>query len=337
MSVDLRTRYLGLELKNPVVPSASPLSRSLDSARALEDAGASAIVMYSLFEEELNEQLKQSAFLQQQEVGYSEAETFLPLHSDPGSGLDSYLEQLRRLKESLQIPVIASLNGISLDGWVENGRLLAEAGADALELNTYYVAADPAVSADEMEQRYLSLISELRGVVSLPITVKLSPFFSSLGNFVSKLEATGANGVSLFNRFYQPDIDIDSLRVAPSLHLSHSGDGLLAMRWLGLLRGRVGLSMAATGGIHTAEDALKMLLAGADVTHLCSALLLHGPKQLRTVLSGIAAWLEESPYDSLEEIKGVLAQQHTRDPGAYERASYVRMLDSYKVNRTAWD
>jgi dihydroorotate dehydrogenase (fumarate) len=335
--VDLRTRYLGLELKNPVVPSASPLSRSLDTARALEDAGASALVMYSLFEEELNEQLKQSAFLQQQEVGYSEAETFLPLHSEPGSGLDAYLEQLRRLKESLSIPVIASLNGISLDGWVENGRLLAEAGADALELNTYYVAADPAVSADEMEQRYLSLLSELRGVVSLPITVKLSPYFSSLGNFVSKLEAAGANGVSLFNRFYQPDIDIDSLRVAPTLHLSHSGDGLLAMRWLGLLRDRVGLSMAATGGIHTAEDALKMLLAGADVTHLCSTLLLHGPKQLRTVLSGIAAWLEESPYDSLEEIKGVLAQQHTRAPGAYERASYVRMLDSYKVNRTAWD
>lgn len=337
MSVDLRTRYLGLELKNPVVPSASPLSRSLDSARALEDAGASAIVMYSLFEEELNEQLKQSAFLQQQEVGYSEAETFLPLHTEPGSGLDSYLEQLQRLKESLQIPVIASLNGVSLDDWVENGRLLAEAGADALELNTYYVAADPAVSSDQMEQRYLSLLSELRDVVSLPITVKLSPYFSSLGNFVSKLEAAGANGVSLFNRFYQPDIDIDSLRVAPTLQLSHSGDGLLAMRWLGLLKGRVGLSLAATGGVHTAEDAIKMLLAGADVTHLCSALLLHGPKQLCTVLNGITAWLEESPYDSLEEIKGVLAQQHTRDPGAYERASYVKMLDSYKVNRTAWD
>lgn len=335
--MDLSTRYLGLELKNPVVPSASPLSRSLDTARALEDAGASALVMYSLFEEELDEQMMQSAFLQHQDVGYSEAESFLPVHTDPGSGLDRYLEQLRRLKESLSIPVIASLNGVSLDGWVENGRLLTEAGADALELNAYYVAADPAVSAGEMEQRYLSLLSELRGTVSLPITVKLSPFFSSLGNFVGNLESAGANGVSLFNRFYQPDIDIDSLRVAPTLHLSHSTDTLLAMRWLGLLRGRVGLSMAATGGIHTSEDAIKMLLAGADVTHLCSTLLLHGPKQLRLILNGITAWLDESPYDSLEQIKGVLAQQHTVDPAAYERASYVKLLGSYEVNRAAWD
>jgi len=337
MSVDLSTRYLGLELKNPVVPSASPLSRSLDTARALEDAGASALVMYSLFEEELHEQMMQTAFLQQQDVGYSEAESFLPLHAEPGNGLDSYLEQLRRLKESLSIPVIASLNGISLDGWVENGRHLAEAGADALELNTYYVAADPAVSAGEMEQRYLTLLSELRGTVSIPITVNLSPFFSSLGNFVSSLEAAGANGISLFNRFYEPDIDVDSLRVAPVLHLSHPGDNLLAMRWLGLLHGRSGLSMAATGGIHSAEDALKMLLAGADITHLCSTLLQHGPKRLREILDGITAWLEESPYDSLEQVKGVLAQQHMKDPAAYERASYVSMLDSYKVNKMAWD
>lgn len=335
--MDLRTRYLGLELKNPVVPSASPLSRSLDTARALEDAGASALVMYSLFEEELAEQMQQVAFLLQQDVGYSEAESFLPVHAEPGSGLENYLEQLRRLKESLSIPVIASLNGVSLNGWVENGILLAEAGADALELNAYFVAADPELSAGEIEHRYLALLSELRSAVSIPITVKLSPFFSSLGNFVTNLEAAGANGVSLFNRFYQPDIDIDSLRIAPTLNLSHPGDTLLAMRWLGLLRGRVGLSLAATGGIHRAEDAIKMLLAGADVTHLCSTLLLHGPKQLRQILNGIAAWLEQSPYDSLEQVKGVLSQQHTRDPAAYERASYVRMLDSYKVNRTAWD
>lgn len=337
MTVDLRTRYLGLELENPLVPSASPLSRSLDTTRALEDAGASALVMYSLFEEELHEQMLQSAFLEQQQVGYSEAETFLPVHAEPGSGLDAYLEQLRRLKENLSIPVIASLNGVSLDGWVENGKLLAEAGADALELNTYYVAADPAVSAGEIEQRYINLLSELRRVVSIPITVKLSPFFSALGNFVTQLEASGANGISLFNRFYQPDIDIDSLRVAPTLHLSHPGDNLLAMRWLGLLRGRVGLSMAATGGIHRAEDAIKMLLAGADITHLCSALLVHGPKRLSEILHGIHSWLEESPYDSLEQIKGSLAQHHAKDPADYERASYVKMLDSYKVNRTAWD
>jgi dihydroorotate dehydrogenase (fumarate) len=335
--VDLSTNYLGLALANPLVPSASPLSRSLDTARALEDAGAAALVMYSLFEEELNEQLMQSAFLQHQDVGYSEAESFLPVHGKMGSELDNYLEQLQRLKGALSIPVIASLNGVSLDGWVENGKQLTEAGADALELNAYYVAADTSLSGGEMEQRYIALLSELRSVVDIPITVKLSPYFSALGNFVKNLESAGANGVSLFNRFYQPDIDIDTLRVAPTLHLSHSTDTLLAMRWLGILHGRVSLSMAATGGIHSTEDAVKMLLAGADVTHLCSTLLLHGPKRLSEILKGIERWLEESPYESLAQAKGVLALEHTADAGAYERASYVKMLGSYVVNRTAWD
>jgi dihydroorotate dehydrogenase (fumarate) len=336
--VDLRTNYLGLELKNPVVPSASPLSRSLDTARALEDAGASALVMYSLFEEELHDQQeRQLAFLADQELGHSEADSYLPMHAAHGDELENYLEQIRRLKESLSIPVIASLNGVSLDGWVDNGKLLAEAGADALELNVYYVAADLERPSSEMEQRYLALLGELRGAVDLPITVKLSPFFSSLGYFVKGLEKMGANGVSLFNRFYQPDIDIDSLRVAPALHLSQPHDSLLAMRWLGILHGRVDLSLAATGGIHTAEDAIKMLLAGADITHLCSTLLLHGPKRLAEILAGIEAWLEESPYESLEQVKGVLSLGHTTDPAAYERASYVNMLGSYEVNRSNWD
>ncbi|MCW8829293.1 MAG: dihydroorotate dehydrogenase-like protein [Gammaproteobacteria bacterium] len=336
--MDLSTNYLGLQLKNPVVPSASPLSRSPGMARALEDAGASALVMYSLFEEELqDQQTRQLAFLTTQELGHSEAESYLPMPADPGDELDNYLEQIRKLKESLSIPVIASLNGISNSGWVENGKLLTEAGADALELNVYYVAADLELSAETMEQRYLALLSELRKTVSLPITVKLSPFFSSLGHFVSSLEAAGANGVALFNRFYQPDIDVDSLRVAPALHLSQPHDNLLAMRWLGILHGRLKLSLAATGGIHSAEDAIKMLLAGADITHLCSTLLLHGPKQLTRILNGIEVWLEESPYDSIEQIKGVLSHQQMADPAAYERASYVKMLESYAVNRTAWD
>lgn len=336
--MDLSTNYLGLELKNPLVPSASPLSRSLDTARALEDAGASALVMYSLFEEELHDQqVRQMALLADQEMGHSEADSYLPVHALHGDELDNYLEQIRRLKEALSIPVIASLNGISLDGWVEHGKQLAEAGADALELNVYYVAADLNTSGNEMEQRYSALLSELRGVVDLPITVKLSPFFSSLGNFVKALESAGANGVSLFNRFYQPDIDIDTLRVAPALHLSHAHDSLLAMRWLGILHGRVDLSLAATGGIHTAEDAVKMLLAGADITHLCSTLLLHGPRQLTHILGGIEQWLDESPYESLEQMKGVLSHQQLADPAAYERASYVKMLSSYAVNTSSWD
>ncbi len=333
--MDLSTRYLGLELASPFVPSASPLSRSLDTARRLEDAGAPALVMYSLFEEELRGE--QNQFLSDQELGYSEADSFLPVHGDSGDALDSYLEQIRQLKNSLSIPVIASLNGVSLDGWVKHGKQLQEAGADALELNVYRIAAEQSVNGEKMELSYLTLFKQLRAQVSLPITVKLSPFFSAFGNFVKQLEDAGANGVSLFNRFYQPDIDIDTLRVAPTLHLSKPHDSLLAMRWLGILYGRTKLSLAATGGIHTAEDAIKMLLAGADITHLCSALLLHGPKHLTRIRKGVEKWLDDSPYDSVEQIKGVLSHSQIRDPAAYERASYVSILGGYSVNPSTWD
>lgn len=333
--MDLTTRYLGLELKNPFVPSASPLSRSLDTARKLEDAGASALVMYSLFEEELRGE--QSPFLVDQQLGHSEADSFLPVDSNSGDALDNYLEQIQRLKHALSIPVIASLNGVSLNGWVKQGKLLQEAGADAIELNVYRIAAEQGVNSEDMELCYTTLFKQLREEVTLPITVKLSPFFSALGNFVHQLEEAGANGVSLFNRFYQPDIDIDTLRVAPTLHLSKPHDSLLAMRWLGILHGRTKLSLAATGGIHTAEDAIKMLLAGADITHLCSTLLLHGPKQLRRILKGVERWLDESPYDSIDQIKGVLSHGQIRDPAAYERASYVSILGGYSVNSSAWD
>ena len=336
--MDLRSHYLGLELKNPLVPSASPLSRSLDTARELEDAGAAAIVMYSLFEEELQaSERRQQDLLEQQNVGHSEATSYLPLHhATRGNELDNYLEQIHRLKEALAIPVIASLNGVSLNGWVENGKLLAEAGADALELNAYTVAADPVVDSSEMEEHYLALLRELRSAVSLPITVKLSPFFSSLGHFVKQLELAGANGVSLFNRFYQPDIDIDSLRVSATMHLSRSDDALLAMRWLGILHGRVDLSLGATGGIHTHEDAIKMILAGADITQLCSVLLRHGPRHLRRIHDGITHWLDDSPYDSLEQARGVLAHRQMDNPAAYERASYVEMLSGYELSRSGW-
>lgn len=332
--MDLRTQYLGLALKNPLVPSASPLSRDLDMARRLEDAGAAALVMYSLFEEDLNQDSHQH-----QQFGHAEAQSYLPLPLGAHSGhdLDNYLQQITDLKKALDIPVIASLNGTSLNGWVENGKLLAAAGADALELNIYNIATDIAIDPCQLEQEYLALITELRGVVSCPITVKLSPYFSALANMVASLESAGANGVSLFNRFYQPDIDIDTLRVSARMQLSHPGDTLLAMRWLGILHGRVGLSLAATGGIHRAEDAIKMLLAGADVTHLCSALLLHGPKRLTEILKEMEQWLEESPYDSLEELKGTLAHRHSGTESAYARASYVKMLGGYSFNSTQWD
>jgi dihydroorotate dehydrogenase (fumarate) len=333
--VDLSTRYLGLELENPFVPSASPLSRSLDIARKLEDAGASALVMYSLFEEELRDD--QSQPLADQQLGHSEADSFLPVHAHQGDTLDDYLEQLQRIKRALSIPIIASLNGTSLDGWIKVGKQLQQAGADAIELNVYRIAAEQGLTCEDIELCYLTLFKQLRAEVSLPITVKLSPFFSALGNFVKQLEEEGARGVSLFNRFYQPDIDIDSMRIAPTLHLSKPHDSLLAMRWLGILHGRTSLSLAATGGIHTAEDAIKMLLAGADVTHLCSALILHGPKQLSVIRKGVEQWLEESPYDSIEQIKGALSHGQIRDPAAYERASYVSILGGYNMNSNAWD
>jgi dihydroorotate dehydrogenase (fumarate) len=332
--VDLRTRYLGLELENPLVPSASPLSRDLDMARRLEDAGAAALVMYSLFEEELHQHLDAGV---EPHFAHAEAQSFLPVHPHSGNELDNYLEQIARLKQAIAIPVIASLNGISLDGWVENGKLLAEAGADALELNIYTIAAEVEVNSSQLEQQYLTLLSELRGIVEIPITVKLSPYFTALANMVTSLELAGANGVSLFNRFYQPDIDIDALRLSPRLQLSHPGDTLLTMRWLGILHGKVGLSLAATGGIHSAEDAIKMLLAGADITHLCSALLLHGPKRLTEIRDGITHWLEESPYDSIEMLKGTLAHRHSGADSAYERASYVKMLGGYLPTSTQWD
>lgn len=330
--MDLRTHYLGIELKNPLVPSASPLSRSLDTARQLEDAGASAIVMYSLFEEEL----RRNGGPRYVDIGHTEARSYIPEYGAEDGELEHHLEQLRRLKSALEIPVIASLNGISLDGWVNNGRLLAEAGADALELNSYFIAADLEQSAGEVEQRYLSLLEELRRAVSIPITMKLSPYFSSLGHMVKSFEASGANGVALFNRFYQPDIDIDSLQVASRLQLSHPGDHLLAMRWIAILHGRSKLSLAATGGVHSAGDAVKMVLAGADVVHLCSTLLQHGPRQLARILEGMERWLEESPYESLEQCKGVMSQQHSRDPSAFERANYVSLLGSYNVSTSQW-
>lgn len=335
--MDLSTRYLGLKLKNPLVPSASPLSRSLDMAKRLEDAGAAALVMYSLFEEDIyHEQEVMDGFLHNQSLGHAEASSFLPLHGDMPSKRDRYLEQLHKLKASLAIPIIASLNGITLSGWIEHGTALQQAGADALELNVYYIAGDIAESGATVEQRYIALLAELRRHVSIPIMMKLSPQFSSLANIVQRLEQTGASGVSLFNRFYQPDIDLDSLRVAQQLHLSSSADALLAMRWIAILFGRTRMTLAATGGIHTATDALKLLLAGADVTHLCSTLLLHGPKQLTTILQGMEQWLEESPYENIEQLKGVLSQQHAADPSSYARSNYVQMLDGYLLGNDVW-
>lgn len=328
--VDLSTEYLGLKLANPLVPSASPLSRDLATAMRLEDAGAAAIVMYSLFEEKItHEEQHMARFIHQQAIGHAEAQSFHPVHGNLTSYQDEYLEQVQRLKSALDIPVIASLNGTSLGGWIDYGTELQQAGADALELNVYHIAANPEESGSAVEQRYVELLKELKRHVSLPITMKLSPQFSAPIHFARQLEAAGADGLALFNRFYQPDIDLETLQVVPKLELSTSAEALLRIRWVALLHGKVKLSLAVTGGFHTAEDIVKALLAGADVTHLCSALLAHGPDHLEVVLNGLSQWLEQHEYQSVQQMKGSVSQRHAIDPSAYERVNYISVLDSY--------
>lgn len=333
----MNTKWLGLDLKNPFVPSASPLSRSLDAARQLEDAGAGALVMYSLFEEAVTaEEESMVRFLHHQDHGHAEANDFLPDQADFPGELDRYLEQVAALKASLEIPIIASLNGITTGGWLEHAREIQEAGADALELNVYYVAASPWEEPDQVEQRYIDLLKTLKNDISLPINMKLSPFFSSIGNMVKRLENAGVNGVSLFNRFYQPDINIHSMGLQHSLHPSTSPESLLSMRWIAMLYQRVNCSLAATGGIHTAEDAIKLLLAGADVVHLCTALLQQGPGQLRKVIDGVEAWMDEQNFENVAEFRGRVSQMTVSDTAAFERVNYMRVLDTYSFKPGVW-
>ena len=328
--MDLSTEWLGMQLKNPFVPSASPLSRSLDASKQLEDAGASAIVMYSLFEEAVtagDEAMTQ--FLHHQETGHAEANSYLPSHQDFPGELDRYLEQVAAMKATLEIPVVASLNGVTASGWMTHATEVADAGADALELNAYYVAGDILEEGRQVEQRYLTLLEELRTRVTIPINMKLSPFFSSIGNMVKKLEDAGAAGVSLFNRFYQPDIHLDGMRLQHTLTPTRSSDAILAMHWTAMLHGRVNCSIAATGGIYTGEDALKLLLAGADVVHLCHALLQRGPKYLSTVIAEVSEWMEQHGFEQLSEYRGQLSQANAQNPSDYERLNYIQVLSSY--------
>jgi len=328
--VDLTTDYLGLKLANPLVPSASPLSRDVDSARRLEDAGASALVMYSLFEEKIEaEEHQMDRFFYNQSIGHNESDSFHPMPENIQTYQEQYLEHLQQLKSALSIPVIASLNGTSLSGWVEYGKQLQQAGADALELNIYHLAANADENGDAVEQRYLDILQELKGQVSVPIVMKLSSQFSSPIHFAKRLEAAGADGIALFNRFYQPDIDLETLEVVPKLELSSSAEALLRIRWTALLYGRTKLSLAVTGGFHQTPDVLKALLAGADVVHLCSVLLKHGTSRLREILAEMEQWLAEHEYESVNQLKGSVSRQHAIDPSAYERANYVQVLDSY--------
>nr|WP_211331903.1 dihydroorotate dehydrogenase-like protein [Inmirania thermothiophila] len=335
--MDLGTDYLGLRLRSPLVPSASPLTRSLDTARRLEDAGAGAVVMYSLFEEDLAaEEEALARFVEGHEAGHAEASGLVPPLEGYRTGRDEYLEQLRRLKEALEIPVIASLNGTTVGSWLDHGRALEEAGADALELNLYYVAADPGESGRDVEARYVEVTRALREAVSIPIAVKLGYQLSAIPHLVRELEAAGADAVVLFNRFYQPDIDLERLEVVPVHRLSTSAEALLAIRWIAILYGRVRLGLAATGGLHTAEDVLKVLLAGADAAQLCSVLLREGPRALGRIREDMVRWMEDREYASVAELRGSLSQRHVEDPAAFERANYMKVLSSYEPAAGVW-
>ncbi|MDD5227728.1 MAG: dihydroorotate dehydrogenase-like protein [Methylococcales bacterium] len=328
--IDLTTTYLGLKLKNPLVPSASPLSKDVDSARRVEDAGAAALVIYSLFEEKIESEAQQMArFFDQQAIGHSEADSFHPILVDIQTHQEKYLAHVQKLKSALAIPVIASLNGTSLSGWVDYGKQLEQAGVDAIELNIYHLAANADESSEVVENRYINILRELKICVSVPIAIKISSQFSSPIHFAKRLEAAGANGITIFNRFYQPDIDLETLQVIPKLELSTPSEALLRIRWAALLYGRTNLSIAVTGGFHETPDMLKALLAGADVVQLCSVLLKDGVGRLTEMLTELERWLIEHEYESIEQLKGSVSQKNAIDPSAYERANYVQILDNY--------
>lgn len=334
--MDLTTRYLGLTLPHPFMPGASPMVDDLDLVRRLEDAGAAAIVMHSLFEEQITRE--EVGTIRQMEVvsgAYPEALTYFPEPEDFHLGPDKYLDHVRRLKKAVSVPVIASLNGATPGGWVAFATRIAEAGADALELNLYDLGAHAGEPGFALERRFLDIVRAVRAAVKIPLAVKLSPFFSSLGSFASELDAASVDGLVLFNRFYQPDIDPETLDVTPSLRLSTHDELLLRLRWLAMLSGRVKASLAVTGGVHDARDAIKAIMAGADAVQMVSALLLRGPKALADVRAGVARWLEEHEYESLAQMKGSMSLLSCPDPAAYERANYARVLQSYKVTEPA--
>jgi len=329
--MDLKTTYLGLKLKNPLVPSASPLSKNVDSMKRLEDAGASAVVMYSLFEEQIAHEAEElEHYLAYGSHSHAEAMDYFPRPEEYNLGPDQYVELLHSAKQSLGIPVIGSLNGISTGGWIDYAKKLEQAGADALELNIYYIPTDPVLTSQEVEERYVNVLLAVKRAVRMPVAVKLSPYFSSFANIATRLDKAGANGLVLFNRFYQPDFDLEALEVIPNVLLSSSDAIRLPLRWIAILHGMVKTSLAGTSGVHTAEDVIKLIMAGADVTMMCSALLKHGPKHLTMVLEGVNKWMVEHEYLSIEQMKGSMSQAAVADPAAFERANYMKALNRFK-------
>jgi dihydroorotate dehydrogenase (fumarate) len=329
--MDLRTEYMGLTLKNPIVPSSSPLSHTLGGIRRLEDAGAGGVVLYSLFEEQISlESYYIDYYLSHGTNSFPEAQTYFPEMEHYNVGPDDYLNLIRRAKESVEIPIIGSLNGISPGGWVSYASQIQEAGADALELNVYFIPTDPTMTSREVEEVYVDILREVKGVISIPVAMKLSPYFSSTPGMAQRLVEWGADALVLFNRFYQPDFDLEKLEVIPRLVLSNSHELRLPLTWVAILYGRVAVDFAITSGIHTHEDVLKALMAGARVTMMASELLQNGIGRIGKVLAEVERWMEEHEYASVKQMIGSMSQQHVTEPTAFERANYMKMLDAYR-------
>ena len=329
--MDLRTNYMGFELKNPLVPSASPLSASVDNLRRMEEAGASAVVMFSIFEEQLRqEEAFMEGAMNSGAESFAEAVTYFPAADDYAVGPERYLDIISRAKQAVRIPVIGSINGVTNEGWIEYARRIQKAGADGLELNIYYIPADPALTGAQVEQRYLDIIASVKAAVTIPVAVKLSPFFSSMANMAKRIDETGVSALVLFNRFYQPDFDLEEMEVLPHLNLSTPYEIRLPLMWIAMLRGRIKASLAATRGVHSATEVVKYLMAGADAVMTTSALLKNGIGYLGTLLADLEKWMDQHEYASVAQLKGSMSQQAVADPSAFERANYIRTLESWK-------
>lgn len=330
--MDLKTKYLGMTLRSPIVVSASPLTEYIQNIKMMEDAGAGAVVLHSLFEEQIR--------LEQQELHYhtthgtesfAESLSYFPEPEDYKLGPEEYLEQIRKAKEAVNIPIIASLNGSTIGGWTEYAKEMEQAGADAIELNVYYIPTDMTLSGANVEQTYIDILRSVKSAIDVPVAIKLSPFFSNMANMARRLDDAGANALVLFNRFYQPDIDLEEFEVKPNVILSTSHAMRLPMRWIAILKDKIAADLAATSGIHTGIDIVKMLLVGSNVTMVCSALLKHGIFHIRNMENHLVEWMEQNEYESVEEMIGAMSQQKTMDPSAFERAQYMKALTYYKL------
>ncbi len=327
---DLKTTYLGLNLKNPIVASASPLSKKFENVKKLEDSGVSAIVMYSLFEEQItHESNALDYFLNRGTETYAEALSYFPELENYNVGPESYLDLVHKIKSSVNIPVIGSLNGISSGGWIEYAKKIEDAGADALELNIYYIPTETTIDSKELEDAQVELVKDVKNSISIPLAVKLSPYYTALPNFAKRLTTAGADALVLFNRFYQADIDIETLEVNPNLVLSDSRDLLLPLRWTAILYGRVHADLALTSGVHTETDILKAMMAGANIVALASELIANGPERVTALLAALEAWMAEYEYKSIEQMRGSMSHKAVAEPAAFERANYMKILQTF--------